>query len=99
MPNNPNSDHVRLPQMVANYQFLSNWQISRHWSINLWLEMTTEKLQHHASSAIPSEEKEAILRIWNLLKAICLAKQFPMSLITDAVFGTYLLNYVFLVLT
>ena len=36
-------------------------QIAKHWSMNLTPEMTIEKLQLLATSALPSDEKERIL--------------------------------------
>ena len=57
--------------------------------------MTTKKLQLLATSCIPSEEKEAILRVWNSLKSIRVAKRFPVAPFPDSSFGTYLHKYVF----
>ena len=57
--------------------------------------MTTEKMQALASSCIPSEEKEAILEIWNESRDIRLVHRFPISPFNDAAFILYLHKYVF----
>ena len=57
--------------------------------------MTTEKLQALASSCIPSEEKEAILEIWNESRDIRLVHRFPISPFNDAAFILYLHKYMF----
>ena len=69
-------------------------QIAKHWSTNLVPEMTTEKLQALTSSCILSEEKEAILEIWNESRDIRLVHRFPVSPFNDAAFILYLHKYV-----
>ena len=70
-------------------------QIAKHWNTNLVPEMTTEKLHAFASSYIPSEEKEAILEIWNESRDIRLVHRFLVSPFNDAAFILYLHKYVF----
>ena len=84
------------PVIVPNSSFFPNFeQIAKHWSTNLVPEMTTEKLQALASSCIPSEEKEAILEIWNESRNIRLVHRFPISPFNNAAFILYLHKYVF----
>ena len=57
--------------------------------------MTTEKLQALASNCISSEEKEAILEIWNESRDIRLVHRFPVSPFNDAAFILNLHKYMF----
>ena len=57
--------------------------------------MTTEKLQLLATSCIPSDEKESILRTWNMSKQVRVALGFPIGPFSDVLFLSYLHRYVF----
>ena len=63
--------------------------------MNLTPEMTIEKLQLLATSALPSDEKERILVLWNKSKQVRVALQFPIASFSDSVFTMYLHKYVF----
>ena len=63
--------------------------------MNLIPEMTTEKLQLLATSALPSDEKERILVLWNKSKQVRVALQFPIAPFSDSVFTMYLHKYIF----
>ena len=62
--------------------------------MNLTPEMTTEKLQLLTTSALPKEEKENVLVLWNKSRQVRLALQFPTAPFSDAVFTMYLHKYV-----
>ena len=85
--------------LCSDYLFLSctsdSLQITKHWSVNLTPEMTTEKLQLLATSALPKEEKENLLVLWNKSKQVRLALQFPTAPFRYAVFTMYLHKLVF----
>ena len=57
--------------------------------------MTTKKLQLLVTSCIPSDEKESILRTWNISKQVRVALGFPIEPFSDALFLSYLHRYVF----
>ena len=63
--------------------------------MNLTPEMTTEKLQLLATSALSKEEKENVLVLWNKSKQVQLALQFLIAPFSDMVFTMYLRKYVF----
>ena len=84
---------LRLPLSLSCKS--DSLQIAKHWSMNLLPEMTTEKLQLLATSALPKEEKENVLVLWNKSKQVRLALQFPTASFSDAVFTMYLHKYVF----
>ena len=63
--------------------------------MNLMSEMTIEKLQLLATSALLCPEKENILYIWNMLKPAHLVLRYPIGPFSDALFLLYLHKYVF----
>ena len=72
------------------------FQIAKHWSVNLVPKMNTEKLQLLATSYILGTEKEVILCIWNSSKSTRVANWFLVSPFSDTNFAIYLHEYVFL---
>jgi hypothetical protein len=70
-------------------------QIGKHWAINSTPEMTTEKLQYLAASAIDGQEKVKILKLWNSTSGQKTVMRFPHGPFNDSLFNVYLHKYVF----